>query len=176
LYCRIVFQKVQADDQIVLESVKSPGQFMHASAPWQINRWVTGYVCFNELIAMAVSWIQASVQLAYSYSSTFLNCLVYFRSEINLGVNKAGFTVSKYYSPLKEHKNMVKVKYLCSIQYDTHSRDAFSCKVEKSFQSRLSCTFQCCLLGRFYVKTLPQRTGSIPGGWRSIQWQSYRRQ
>ena len=33
----------------------------------------------------------------------------YFRSELNLGGSRAGFTIIKYHSPKKEEKFMVKV-------------------------------------------------------------------
>ncbi|XP_064627454.1 inositol 1,4,5-trisphosphate receptor type 1-like isoform X9 [Lineus longissimus] len=62
---------IQIFDQVVLESIKSPGHFMHASAPYQID-----YLTFG--------------------------------SELNLGVEAAGFTVIKNYSPRIEHLNFVR--------------------------------------------------------------------
>ncbi|KAK2140830.1 hypothetical protein LSH36_1236g00007 [Paralvinella palmiformis] len=62
---------VQVFDQIILESVKSPGQFFHASAAWKIDHFTIG-------------------------------------SELNLGIQPAGFTVVKSSRPVEQHTNFVK--------------------------------------------------------------------
>jgi len=36
--------QVQIYDQIIFESVKSPGQYFHASAPWKIDNFSIGQV------------------------------------------------------------------------------------------------------------------------------------
>ena len=35
-------ESVQIYDQVIFESVKSPGQFFHASAPWKIDNFSVG--------------------------------------------------------------------------------------------------------------------------------------
>lgn len=40
--CRCAVLQVQIFDQIILESVKSPGQFLHASAAWKIDHFNIG--------------------------------------------------------------------------------------------------------------------------------------
>ena len=54
-----IFQ-VQIYDQIIFESVKSPGQYFHASAPWKIDNFSVGWftcLCFlcHVLVLIAVS-------------------------------------------------------------------------------------------------------------------------
>ncbi|XP_074663089.1 inositol 1,4,5-trisphosphate-gated calcium channel ITPR3-like [Tubulanus polymorphus] len=64
---------IQIFDQVVLESIKSPGHYLHASNPFQIDYFTFG-------------------------------------SELNLGVEGAGFTVIKNYSPKTDHteRNLVR--------------------------------------------------------------------
>ncbi|ESN99532.1 hypothetical protein HELRODRAFT_176697 [Helobdella robusta] len=65
-------ESVQIFDQIIFESVKSPGQFFHVSAPWKIDNFSVG-------------------------------------SELNLGVQPAGFTVVKCYRHSDEQKEYLRV-------------------------------------------------------------------
>jgi inositol 1,4,5-triphosphate receptor type 1 len=64
-------EAVQLFDQIICESVKSPGQYFHASAPWKIDNFSIG-------------------------------------SELNLGIQPAGFTVVKSYRPSEEYKEYLR--------------------------------------------------------------------
>ncbi|KAK3086885.1 hypothetical protein FSP39_024881 [Pinctada imbricata] len=62
---------VQIYDQIVFESIKSPGHFFHASQPFQIDHFTFG-------------------------------------SEVNLGVERSGFTLVRYHHGIQEHDPYVR--------------------------------------------------------------------
>ncbi|XP_078335085.1 inositol 1,4,5-trisphosphate-gated calcium channel ITPR2-like [Crassostrea virginica] len=62
---------VQIYDQIVFESIKSPGHFFHASSPFQIDHSTYG-------------------------------------SEVNLGVERSGFTLVRYHKGISEHDQFVR--------------------------------------------------------------------
>lgn len=66
-----VFQ-VQVYDQVILESVKSPGQYFHASSSFKIDHFTSG-------------------------------------SELNLGIQPAGFTLIKSVHNTEEGKRLLKV-------------------------------------------------------------------
>ncbi len=38
---RVVLIQIQESDQVVLESIKSPGQFLHSSAPYQLDHFIS---------------------------------------------------------------------------------------------------------------------------------------
>ncbi|ELT91343.1 hypothetical protein CAPTEDRAFT_201920 [Capitella teleta] len=83
---------VQIFDQIIFESVKSPGQFFHASAAWKIDHFTIGFATRLCLHAKGLFGL-------FSCSS-----------ELNLGIQPAGFTVVKNYRPAEPHGTLTKQK------------------------------------------------------------------
>ncbi|CAH1798283.1 unnamed protein product [Owenia fusiformis] len=80
---------IQIYDQIVFESVKSPGQFFHASAPWRIDHYSYGM-------------LPPPKEQRVGKDHYFM------RSELNLGVEQTGFTLVKCGKPSEEDEKFLK--------------------------------------------------------------------
>jgi len=75
-----VCTQVQIYDQIIFESVKSPGQYFHASAPWKIDNFSIGRVTSSSLPAALkllywITYCEATYchyQLLLSWSTAYV--------------------------------------------------------------------------------------------------------
>ena len=128
--------QVQLYDQIVFESVKSPGHYFHVSECCQIDHFSKGYVCLSvclyirfivtlktfsimimplcqePLHNLDTSTALLTLIIALSFYSLTYECVCLFvsrRSELNLGVERSSFTLIGSYRERPERGRFVRV-------------------------------------------------------------------
>lgn len=102
MMCLLLYQ-VQREDQIVLESIKTPGQYIHVSGITlpASSAYANWYVYDNCSACVSV------VLLQFLVNTVWVDCVC--SHEVNLSVRQSGFSIVHRCSPQKEENHFLMV-------------------------------------------------------------------